>query len=138
MIIRSQKALLIFSILALAFIIEPAFAQGLGSPGPCQARNAAEVYCVQHGGCARDGYCYFPDGSYCDIWSFFNGTCPGRAYYEEMIWQQEAYRWLNGDYYSPYQSVYYTGYDNHYHPPYGSEYMGYWQPYQSPTPFGSY
>jgi hypothetical protein len=134
MIIRRRNVLLIFSILALGCIIEPVWAQAFGSSGPLQFGNAAEAYCVQHGGFARDGYCYFLDGSYCNIWSFFNGTCPGRAYYEEMLWQQEAYQWLNGDYYSPYQSMYY----NDYYPPYSPGYAGYGQPYPSPYANGFY
>ena len=86
-------------IVGLAYIAEPVCAQGFGScgPGECQAGNAAQAYCIQHGGYPSGGYCYFPDGSYCDLWSFFNGTCPGRAYYEQMIWDQEAYNFLNGD-----------------------------------------
>lgn len=129
-----QKALLMILIIALAFIIEPVWAIGLGSSGPCQARNAAEVYCIQHGGCARDGYCYFPDGTYCDVWSFYNGTCPGRAYYEELLWQQEAYRWLYSDYYPPYQPVYHYNYQM----PYGPEYWYYWPDYLSPYTPGMY
>lgn len=106
-------------------IAEPVNAIGLGSygPGQCRATNAAEAYCMQNGGCARDGLCYFPDGSYCELWSFYNGTCPGRAYYEQMIWEREAYNFLHGDggYYPPgmypyYYPSYYSGW------PYGYDY----------------
>lgn len=100
-----KMALLLLMIVGLVCIAEPAYAIGLGSYGSCecQARNAAAVYCIQHGGCSRDGNCYFPDGSYCELWSFFNGTCPGKAYYEQLIWEQEAYNFLYGDggYYLP-------------------------------------
>lgn len=93
-------------LMALALSAEAAFAQGFGERGPCTARNAAEVYCVNHGGCPRDGNCYFPDGSYCGLKAFYNGTCPGKGYYEELTWQAEAYRFLHGDEgYYPYQQI---------------------------------
>ncbi len=123
---RCRKVLLIIVILVLACIIEPVFAVGLGSSGPCQARNAAEVYCLQNGGCARDGNCYFPDGTYCDAWSFYKGTCPGREYYEQLLWEQEAYRFLYGDYYPAYQPYYY------YQQPYWPGYRYYVPDYLSP------
>ncbi|MFB3765858.1 MAG: hypothetical protein ACE14P_11525 [Methanotrichaceae archaeon] len=100
-----KSALLILIFIGSAFAIEPVCAQGFGSYGPsCQARSAADIYCIQHGGCSSGGNCYFPDGSYCELWSFFNGTCPGRAYYEQMIWEREVYNFLHGDegYYAPY------------------------------------
>lgn len=129
-----EKALLMLTVLVLAWIIEPVWAVGLGSPGPCQARNAAEIYCLQHGGCARDGYCYFSDGTYCGVWSFYNGTCPGRTYYEQLLWEQEAYRFLYSDYYPVYQPyVYY-----YYQPPYWPGYGYYWSDYLSPYPPGPY
>jgi hypothetical protein len=63
-----------------------------------------ENYCLNHGGNPRDGNCYFPDGSYCDLKPFYKGTCPGREYYEQNMWMAEAYNFLYGDAgsYSPY------------------------------------
>lgn len=120
-----KRALLIPVIIWLVCMSGPTYAIGLGSYGPsqCRATNAAEVYCSQHGGCARDGYCFFPDGSYCELWSFYNGTCPGKAYYEQMMWEREAYNFLHGDegYYPSsmqYPSSMY--YPSHYYPPYYS------------------
>ena len=124
-------------IIWLTFIAGPVWAQGFGSygPGQCQAGNAAQAYCIQHGGCPSGGNCYFSDGSYCELWSFFNGTCPGRAYYEQMIWEQEVNNFLNGDGYypsneyspyypnSPYYSAspYYTNYNSPGSGPYWSD-----------------
>ncbi len=130
---RYDKALLVLAVLVLAWIIEPVWAVGLGSSGPCQVRNAAEVYCLQHGGCARNGYCYFPDGTYCEVWSFYNGTCPGRAYYEQLLWEQEAYRFLYSDYYPAYQPYVY-----YYQSPYWPGYRYYWTDYLSPYTPGPY
>jgi hypothetical protein len=98
--------------LMLILMAEPVWATGLGETSPCVARNALELYCINHGGCPRDGNCYFPDGGYCDLRSFYNGTCPGREYYEQAIWMSEAYRFLNGDEgylpaYMPYGGQYY-------------------------------
>lgn len=115
--------MVLIMIIGLSCIAEPVCAQGFGSYGPgyCQVGNAAQAYCIQHGGCPSGGNCYFPDGSYCDLWSFFNGTCPGRAYYEQLIWAQEAYNFLNGGegYYPP------SGY-----PPYSAN-----SPYYSNSPY---
>jgi len=106
--------------LMLILMAEPVWATGLGETSPCVARNALELYCINHGGCPRDGYCYFPDGGYCDLRSFYNGTCPGREYYEQAIWMSEAYRFLYGDEgylpaYMPYGGQYYppTGYPSY-------------------------
>ncbi len=83
--------------LALA-IVGTAWAQGMGD-GRCyhNPRNAAEAYCSAHGGCPNSGNCYFPDGSYCELWSFYNGTCPGEGYIEQAIWNAEIYSFLYGD-----------------------------------------
>lgn len=75
----------------------PVYASGFYGFGPCEAKNALEAYCVNHGGCPKDGYCYFPDGSFCELRSFYNGTCPGREYYEQAMWMAEAYRFLYDD-----------------------------------------
>ncbi len=104
------NVILIFVALFLMMWAEPISAIGLGAPGPCVARNALEAYCVNHGGCPRDGNCYFPDGGYCELRSFYNGTCPGQAYYEEAIWMAMAYDFLNGGYSTPYMPSYYTPY----------------------------
>ncbi len=127
---RDCCALLVLMILALACMIEPALTQGMYGTGQCVARNAVEGYCVNHGGCPSNGYCYFPDGSYCELWSFYNGTCPGKGYYEEAIWMSEAYRFLYGD------ENYYAGYyPAHGYSPYGYYgnyyYQPYWQSYRS-------
>lgn len=127
-------------LVALAMMIDMAWAQGLGGSGLCTARNAAEVYCVNHGGCPKNGICYFPDGSYCDIKAFYNGTCPGKGYYDELMWQAEAYRFLNGDegYYPSSSQAgqwpmgYYYGYYPYY---YNGLYPGY---YHMPIGYGSY
>jgi hypothetical protein len=94
-------------------------AQGMYGTAPCQARNALEAYCVNHGGCPNNGYCYFPDGSYCELHSFYNGTCPGTAYYEQSIWMAEAYNFLYGDmgYGSPYVVYQYQPQNPYYYAP---------------------
>lgn len=101
--------ILILSLLSPAImIIEPVWATGMGGGGGCYANpwNPAEVYCKNHGGCPKSGDCYFPDGSYCDLRSFYNGTCPGRAYYEQALWNAEIYSFLYGDDYNHYPSTY--------------------------------
>jgi tetratricopeptide (TPR) repeat protein len=97
-------------VLALA-IMGTAWAQGMGGSGKCyyNPRNAAEAYCSAHGGCPKSGNCNFPDGSYCELWSFYNGTCPGKGYMEQAIWNAEAYAFLYGDYYPGYGSAGYPG-----------------------------
>lgn len=101
----------LISLALLLMIWEPAAAIGMssssGSSG-CVARNALEAYCVNHGGCPKDGNCYFPDGGYCDLKSFYQGTCPGKEYYEDALWMLEAYAFLYGDY-LPYGQYYVPG-----------------------------
>jgi len=117
--LRSDIGIKLMLILLLAGLLaEPALSQGLGQTCPCDYRNPAEVYCVSKGGCPQNGNCYFPDGSFCELWSFYNGTCPGREYYEQMLWEAEAYRFLYGDLYPVYS-------------PYGRQYLGYY-PYYYP------
>lgn len=85
-------------ILALALMTAiPSWAQSLG--GGCLAceTNSAEAYCLSHGGSPSSGNCYFPDGSYCGLWSFYNGTCPGKADIEQALWNAEIYCFLSGD-----------------------------------------
>lgn len=104
---RSGAIVLLVALLFVAS--EPAWSLGMAGAGQCSARNPMEVYCLSHGGCPRDGYCYFPDG-YCELEAFYNGTCPGREYYEQAIWMADAYRFLYGDeVYSPY-GLYYPYY----------------------------
>lgn len=88
--------------LALA-IAGAAWAQSMGGGG-CyhNPRNPAEAYCSAHGGCPKSGNCYFPDGSFCELWSFYNGTCPGTGYIEQAIWNAEIYSFLYGDDYNGY------------------------------------
>jgi hypothetical protein len=113
--------------LFVLILAAPVYASGFYGSGPCEARNAIEAYCVNHGGCPRDGYCYFPDGSFCELRSFYNGTCPGREYYEQAMWMAEAYRFLNSDWgyrspYTPYMYQYnypYYYWPNYYAPGYG-------------------
>jgi tetratricopeptide (TPR) repeat protein len=93
----------------LAFLLatlEPAWATGLGMTGPGWSRNPAEAYCMNYGGVPQSGKCYFPDGGYCDLWSFYNGTCPSRADREQAMWEAEMYAWLHND--------------NDYYPPFGT------------------
>jgi putative hemolysin len=104
----------------LGAMASPALSIGLGGSCPTDVRNPAEAYCMQHGGCPKEGYCYFPDGSFCELWAFYNGTCPSEEYYEQMLWEAEAYRFLHGDegynvpvyqpYYYPYYYPYYSRY----------------------------
>jgi putative hemolysin len=139
--------------LVLATLPELVAAQSLGMSCDSWPRNAAAVYCSNHGGCPKDGYCYFPDGTYCDLWAFYNGTCPGREYYEQMMWEAEAYSFLHSDvpYYSGLaQSPSYGYYPYGYYPygyyPYGyypySNYRGqpgYWPYGQDPlSPASAY
>ncbi|MDQ1262610.1 MAG: hypothetical protein QG575_1791 [Euryarchaeota archaeon] len=113
--------------LFVLILAAPVYASGFYGSGPCEAKNAIEAYCVNHGGCPRDGYCYFPDGSFCELRSFYNGTCPGREYYEQAMWMAEAYRFLNSDWgysspYTPYMYPYnypYYYWPNYYAPGYG-------------------
>ncbi len=90
----------------LIMTVEPISAIGIGESAPYWGSGSKEYYCAAHGGNPQGGNCYFPDGSYCDLGSFYNGTCPGRGYYEQAAWMAEAYRFLDGDeaYYSPYIS----------------------------------
>ena len=37
--------------------------------------NPAAVHCTQEGYESRDGRCYFPDGTSCEEWAFYNGEC---------------------------------------------------------------
>jgi len=99
------------------------YAQGFYGSGPCEARNAIEAYCVNHGGCPKDGYCNFPDGSFCELRSFYNGTCPGREYYEQALWMTEAYNFLYSDWgYSPMPNMYPNNYPYYYRPTYAPGY----------------
>lgn len=125
--------IVLISLALLLMILDPAAAIGMssssGSSGSsgCVARNAIEAYCVNHGGCPKEGNCYFMDGSYCDLKSFYNGTCPDRAYYENSIWMAEAYAFLYGDY-NP-QGAYYV-------PGASSSYYNYPYAYQISNPYG--
>lgn len=137
---RSGVALISLALLLMMW--EPISAIGLGGSSDCIARNALEAYCMNHGGCPRDGNCYFPDGGYCDLESFYNGTCPSRTYFEDAVWMAEAYAFLYGDY-TPYGQYYVPGvgysyydypYANQVSTPYGSQGMGgsYYWPLYSP------
>jgi tetratricopeptide (TPR) repeat protein len=99
---RCEVQILILVTLALAFI-EPAWGTGLGMVGPAKFSSSAEAYCASHGGSPISGKCYFPDGGYCDLIAFYNGTCPSQTSREQALWEAEAYAFLYGDntYYSP-------------------------------------
>jgi len=119
------KALWMLTGFLALILAEPVYASGFSSSGACEARNAIEAYCINHGGCPKDGYCNFPDGSYCELVSFYNGTCPGREYYEQAMWMAEAYSFLYGDWYPdsyPYYYPYYYPY--FYRPTYAQGYGG--------------
>lgn len=128
------SVMLVLTALLLISLAEPILATGLGGSSTYWGRNALEAYCVNHGGTPNGGYCYFPDGGYCDLKSFYNGTCPGKGYYEEAIWMSEAYKFLNSEdiYYTPgaYYNTPYAAYGNPY---YSNYYYGY-----GPTYMGGY
>jgi hypothetical protein len=88
--------LCLLATMLLIMTARPTWAVGIGGPAPYWGIGSMEYYCVSHGGSPSDGYCYFPDGSYCDLKSFYNGTCPGREYYEQAMWMGEAYSFLHG------------------------------------------
>lgn len=77
-------------------VMEPVLGQGLGMSNPARVTNSAYAYCLSHGGIPQDGKCYFPDGGYCDVWSYYNGTCPSIATRQQGMWEAEAYAFLNG------------------------------------------
>ena len=95
---RWNNCLLMLIIVFLTLtIMEPVLGQGLGMIGPGRVTNSAEAYCLNHGGIPQSGKCYFPDGGYCNVWSYYNGTCPSLATRELAMWEAEAYAFLNGD-----------------------------------------
>jgi hypothetical protein len=111
--------------LCVLILAAPVYASGFYGSGPCEARNAIDAYCVNHGGCPKDGYCHFPDGSFCELRSFYNGTCPGREYYEQAMWMTEAYNFLYSDwgYSPPYTpNMYPNNYPYYYWPTYAPGY----------------
>jgi len=116
----------------LIMIMDPIWATGMGGYAPYWGKGSMEAYCASRGGSPSGGICYFPDGSYCDIKSFYNGTCPGREYYEQEMWMTEAYNFLNRDngYYSP-QTIPYGAYGT----PYYSYNYNYWPTYSNYWPF---
>ena len=95
---RWNNCLLMLLIVFLTLtIMEPVLGQGLGMTSPARVTNSAEAYCLNHGGIPQSGKCYFPDGGYCNVWSYYNGTCPSLATREQAMWEAEAYAFLNGD-----------------------------------------
>ena len=119
---KTRKLWILSGLIAL-ILAAPVYAQGFYGSGPCEARNAVEAYCVNHGGCPKDGYCNFPDGSFCELRSFYNGTCPGREYYEQALWMTEAYNFLYSDWgYSPMPNMYPNNYPYYYRPTYAPGY----------------
>jgi hypothetical protein len=120
--VKTRKLWMLSGLLAL-ILAAPVYASGFYGSGPCEARNAIEAYCVNHGGCPKDGYCNFPDGSFCELRSFYNGTCPGREYYEQAMWMTEAYNFLYSDWgYSPMPDMYPYNYPYYYRPTYAQGY----------------
>jgi hypothetical protein len=130
---RTMRCIKLFMLAAILLVItaEPIWAVGIGAPAPYWGRGSMENYCASQGGSPQGGYCYFPDSSYCDLKSFYNGTCPGREYYEQEMWMAEANNFLSGDsgYYSPYVSNSGVG-----TPYYG---YNYWPIYSNYWPFHS-
>ena len=119
---KTRKLWILSGLFAL-LLAAPVFALGFYGSGPCEARNAIEAYCVNQGGCPKDGYCNFPDGSFCELRSFYNGTCPGREYYEQTLWMTEAYNFLYSDWgYSPRPNMYPNYYPYYYQPTYAPGY----------------
>jgi hypothetical protein len=119
----NSRAIWVLGSILILILVGTVYAQGLYGSVPCQARNALEAYCVNRGGCPSGGYCYFPDGSSCELHSLYNGTCPGSAYYEQAIWMSEAYNFLYGDsaYSAPVALYQYPTYSN---PSYYPNYYG--------------
>ena len=98
LVVRWNNWLLMLLIVSLALtLMEPVLGQGLGMIGPGRVTNSAEAYCMNRGGIPQSGKCYFPDGGYCDVWSYYNGTCPSLASREQDMWEAETYAFLNGD-----------------------------------------
>jgi len=121
----NTRAVWITAGLFVLILAAPVYASGFYGSGPCEARNAIEAYCVSQGGCPKDGYCNFPDGSFCELRSFYNGTCPGREYYEQDMWMSEAYSFLYSDwgYSPPYMpNMYPVNYPYYYWPTYAPGY----------------
>jgi hypothetical protein len=120
--------LVMLAAILLVITAEQILAIGLGGSAPYWGSGPMENYCLGHGGNPMNGNCYFPDGSYCDLRSFYNGTCPGREYYEQNMWMAETYSFLYGDvgYYSPYYApnrgvgTPYYGYNYNYWPTYSN------------------
>jgi hypothetical protein len=121
---RILFAFLTAILLVWALLTPPVAAQSMGMSRGGWPGSAAAAYCTNHGGWPKGDYCYFPDGTYCDLWAFYNGTCPSKEYYEQMMWEAEAYRFLYSDY------PYYSGYMPS-NPPYGYYPYGYY-------PYGNY
>jgi tetratricopeptide (TPR) repeat protein len=96
--VRWNNWLLMLLVVSLALtVMEPVLGQGLGMIGPARVTNSAVAYCMNNGGIPQSGKCYFPDGGYCDLWSYYNGTCPSQADREQAMWEAETYAFLNGD-----------------------------------------
>lgn len=79
-------------LVALAMMIDMAWARKSWGSGLCTARNAAEVYCVNHGGAPKMGSVISRMAATATSRPSTMGTCPGKGYYDELMWQAEAYR----------------------------------------------
>ena len=108
LVVRCEVPILILAALFL-LVTGHAWATGLGTINPIPVSTPEEVYCLNRGGSPYSGNCYFPDGGYCDLGDFYNGTCPSQATKEQALWEAEAYAFLHSD--------------NAYYPP-GSPYLG--------------
>jgi hypothetical protein len=120
MFVKTRTVWMLTGIFML-ILAEPVYASGFYGSSPCTAKNAIEAYCVNHGGCPNGGYCHFQDGSFCELSSYYNGTCPGREYYEQAMWMAEAYNFLYSDWgYSPsyMPNTYLNNYPYYYRPTY--------------------
>lgn len=56
-------------------IVGPGTESPTGDGSGIGMANPAAVYCTQQGYESRDGRCYFPDGTSCEEWAFYNGEC---------------------------------------------------------------
>jgi len=67
--------------------VAPAFRGPAEGMGYCTPDNPAAAYCValdyKCQSTATDANCIFPDGSSCEIWAFFRGTCGQKFSYCE-------------------------------------------------------
>jgi len=80
---KKRPYLKLVSLICLVFIVACRVEIPAGE-GNAQIANPAAVFCEEQGYAfeirtnadgSQDGVCLFPDGSECDGWDYFNGTC---------------------------------------------------------------